>query len=80
MATYCKLGRETSHRNLMLRNLVTDLLRNGKIEIYLLSVLSTDFPDLSIISPILFIFKSGLSTCLSIIVESLLSEFQDITS
>lgn len=32
MATYRKLGRETSHRNLMLRNLVTDLLRNGRIE------------------------------------------------
>ena len=30
MATYRKLGRETSHRNLMLRNLVTDL--NGRIE------------------------------------------------
>ena len=30
MATYRKLGRETSHRNLMLRNLVTDLLRNGR--------------------------------------------------
>ena len=27
MATYRKLGRVTSHRNLMLRNLVTDLLR-----------------------------------------------------
>ena len=32
MATYRKLGRVTSHRNLMLRNLVTDLLRNGRIE------------------------------------------------
>ena len=32
MATYRKLGRETAHRNLMLRNLVTDLLRNGRIE------------------------------------------------
>lgn len=27
-----KLGRVTAHRNLMLRNLVTDLLRGGKIE------------------------------------------------
>ncbi len=32
MATYRKLGRVTSHRNLMLRNLVTDLLRSGRIE------------------------------------------------
>ena len=32
MANYRKLGRVTSHRNLMLRNLVTDLLRNGRIE------------------------------------------------
>ena len=32
MATYRKLGRETAHRNLMLRNLVTDLLRHGRIE------------------------------------------------
>ena len=32
MANYRKLGRVTSHRNLMLRNLVTDLLRCGKIE------------------------------------------------
>ena len=32
MAKYRKLGRVTAHRNLMLRNLVTDLLRNGKIE------------------------------------------------
>ena len=32
MATYRKLGRETAHRNLMLRNLVTDLLREGRIE------------------------------------------------
>ncbi len=27
-----KLGRPTSHRNLMLRNLVTDLLREGRIK------------------------------------------------
>ena len=32
MATYRKLGRETAHRNLMLRNLVTALLREGRIE------------------------------------------------
>ena len=32
MATNRKLGRETSHRNLKLRNLVTDLLRNGRID------------------------------------------------
>ena len=32
MATYRKLGRETAHRNLMLRNLVTSLLREGRIE------------------------------------------------
>ena len=32
MANYRKLGRVTSHRNLMLRNLVTDLLRSGRIE------------------------------------------------
>ena len=32
MANYRKLGRVTSHRNLMLRNLVTDLLKNGRIE------------------------------------------------
>ena len=32
MANYRKLGRVTSHRNLMLRNLVTDLLRCGRIE------------------------------------------------
>ena len=32
MAKYRKLGRVSSHRNLMLRNLVTDLLRNGRIE------------------------------------------------
>lgn len=31
MANYRKLGRETSHRNLMLRNLTTDILRHGKI-------------------------------------------------
>ncbi|KXZ39011.1 large subunit ribosomal protein L17 [Alkalithermobacter thermoalcaliphilus JW-YL-7 = DSM 7308] len=32
MAVYRKLGRVTAHRNMMLRNLVTDLLRNGRIE------------------------------------------------
>ena len=32
MAIYRKLGRETAHRNLMLRNLVTSLLRAGRIE------------------------------------------------
>ena len=32
MATYRKLGRETAHRYLMLRNLVTSLLREGRIE------------------------------------------------
>ena len=32
MAKYRKLGRVTAHRNLMLRNLVTDLLRSGRIE------------------------------------------------
>ncbi|MDR0880845.1 MAG: 50S ribosomal protein L17 [Clostridioides sp.] len=32
MAKYRKLGRETAHRNLMLRNLVTSLLRSGRIE------------------------------------------------
>jgi large subunit ribosomal protein L17 len=32
MANYRKLGRVTAHRNLMLRNLVTDLLRAGRIE------------------------------------------------
>lgn len=32
MAKYRKLGRPTSHRNLMLRNLTTSLLKNGKIE------------------------------------------------
>ena len=31
MANYRKLGRKTSHRNLMLRNLTTDVLRYGKI-------------------------------------------------
>ena len=31
MAYYRKLGRKTSHRNLMLRNLTTDVLRYGKI-------------------------------------------------
>ena len=32
MAIYRKLGRDTAHRNLMLRNLVTSLLREGRIE------------------------------------------------
>lgn len=32
MASYRKLGRPTGHRNLMLRNLVTSLLKNGRIE------------------------------------------------
>ncbi|MCT4565493.1 MAG: 50S ribosomal protein L17 [Maledivibacter sp.] len=32
MASYRKLGRPTDHRNLMLRNLVTSLLKNGRIE------------------------------------------------
>lgn len=32
MAGYRKLGRPTDHRNLMLRNLVTSLLREGRIE------------------------------------------------
>lgn len=32
MANQRKLGRETDHRLAMLRNLVTSLLRNGKIE------------------------------------------------
>ncbi|MCT4508687.1 MAG: 50S ribosomal protein L17 [Tepidibacter sp.] len=32
MAKYRKLGRVTAHRNMMLRNLVTDLLKNKKIE------------------------------------------------
>ena len=31
MAYYRKLRRKTSHRNLMLRNLTTDVLRYGKI-------------------------------------------------
>ncbi|WP_026477625.1 50S ribosomal protein L17 [Alkaliphilus transvaalensis] len=32
MAQYRKLGRESAHRNLMLRNLVTSLLKNGRIQ------------------------------------------------
>lgn len=32
MASYRKLGRPTDHRNLMLRNLVTSLLKNGRIQ------------------------------------------------
>lgn len=32
MAHYRKLGRTSAHRNLMLRNLVTSLLKNGRIE------------------------------------------------
>ncbi|RKD25410.1 LSU ribosomal protein L17P [Caminicella sporogenes DSM 14501] len=32
MASHRKLGRPTAHRNLMLRNLVTSLLKNGRIE------------------------------------------------
>lgn len=32
MAVYRKLGRVTAHRNMMLRNLVTDLLKNRRIE------------------------------------------------
>lgn len=32
MATLRKLGRPTDHRKAMLRNLVTSLLRNGRIE------------------------------------------------
>ncbi|MFT9494203.1 50S ribosomal protein L17 [Anaerosolibacter sp.] len=32
MAGYRKLGRRTDHRNLMLRNLVTSLLKAGRIE------------------------------------------------
>lgn len=32
MAGYRKLGRTSDHRNLMIRNLVTSLLKNGKIE------------------------------------------------
>ncbi|MBQ9932167.1 MAG: 50S ribosomal protein L17 [Firmicutes bacterium] len=31
MPGYRKLGRPTAHRNMMLRNLVTDLLREGRI-------------------------------------------------
>lgn len=32
MAHYRKLGRVSAHRDLMLRNLVTSLLKNGRIE------------------------------------------------
>ena len=32
MANYRKLGRQSSHRDLMLRNLVTSLIKNGRIE------------------------------------------------
>ncbi|MCD5413722.1 MAG: 50S ribosomal protein L17 [Clostridiales bacterium] len=32
MAGYRKLGRESAHRNLMLRNLVTSLLKHGKMK------------------------------------------------
>ena len=32
MPGYRKLGRPTAHRNAMLRNLVTDLLREGRIQ------------------------------------------------
>jgi len=32
MANYRKLGRLSSHRDLMLRNLVTSLIKNGRIE------------------------------------------------
>jgi large subunit ribosomal protein L17 len=32
MAGYRKLGRPTAHRSLMLRNLVTSLIKNGRIE------------------------------------------------
>lgn len=32
MAQYRKLGRDSAHRNLMLRNLVTSLLKNGRIQ------------------------------------------------
>ena len=32
MAEYRKLGRESAHRNLMLRNLVTSLIKSGRIE------------------------------------------------
>lgn len=32
MAVQRKLGRETAHRNLMLRNLVTSLIKSGRIQ------------------------------------------------
>lgn len=32
MAEYRKLGRESAHRTLMLRNLVTSLIKSGRIE------------------------------------------------
>lgn len=32
MVKYRKLGRSTSHRDLMLRNMTTDLLKHGKIK------------------------------------------------
>ena len=32
MAIYIKLGRPSAHRNMMLRNLVTSLLKHGRIE------------------------------------------------
>ncbi|PLX31289.1 MAG: 50S ribosomal protein L17 [Clostridiales bacterium] len=32
MAGYRRLGRTTDHRNLMLRNIVTSLIKNGRIE------------------------------------------------
>lgn len=32
MAGYRKLGRESSHRDMMLRNLVTSLIKSGRIE------------------------------------------------
>jgi large subunit ribosomal protein L17 len=32
MAGYRKLGRESAHRNLMLRNLVTSLIKSGRIQ------------------------------------------------
>lgn len=32
MAGYRKLGRSSAHRDLMLRNMVTDLLENGKMQ------------------------------------------------
>ena len=32
MAGYRKLGRSSSHRDLMLRNMATSLLENGKIK------------------------------------------------